>query len=356
MSSVSSRVKKVLILDDDKDLLRLICRDLIKGNYLPFPVESQEGAINLLSEEKFDYALLDIILGTNSVSDQTIRFLTASSMNQFNSNVSIVVMSAHMEENYAEAIKKKEPRIKATLKKPMSLGSVSHLLNSLQNEKGEGKGEPEKITTIKGTTQHITDEINKVSGGSLKFNNEPWPLKSLPTPQDQETLNMAVLSINGRNDLGETALMIFTRKGEHQIVVNLIKREADPNLKNREGKTALHICTALGDIEMVELLIKNGAKINIRDDSGAEASYYAVKYSHQNILDTLFKADAKKNLRFEGDSYLHIALKNKDTKMFAYLLEQGVDPLVKNNHGNSCLDIIKQKKLKEFLALFQAPK
>ena len=51
--------KRVLIIDDDPDFLKLLSVYLVKREYITYAVGSVEEAIALLKEESFDVVLLD---------------------------------------------------------------------------------------------------------------------------------------------------------------------------------------------------------------------------------------------------------------------------------------------------------
>ena len=63
-----------------------------------------------------------------------------------------------------------------------------------------------------------------------------------------------------QDDLGRTALILFSSIGNFKLVEYLIKNGADVNIKNNEGKTALDLAKEKGHIKISEILKNADAK------------------------------------------------------------------------------------------------
>ena len=56
-------MKRVLIVDDDQDLLEMVCLMVLSCDMSPFCVSSGDQAIEAMAREAFDFILMDIYLG-----------------------------------------------------------------------------------------------------------------------------------------------------------------------------------------------------------------------------------------------------------------------------------------------------
>lgn len=65
--------------------------------------------------------------------------------------------------------------------------------------------------------------------------------------------------VNGRDDSGNTPLMVAAQNGHDEIVATLLAAKADRNAKNDQGKTALDLAIAGGHDEAVRVLKAAGA-------------------------------------------------------------------------------------------------
>lgn len=96
-----------------------------------------------------------------------------------------------------------------------------------------------------------------------------------------------------------------------EIAYLFVKNNGDPNIQDSKGRTILHrILKERPSQEAVRQLVSNGAPLNIKDK--------------------------------DGMTPLHTIVKNADSgheKIIKYLLECGADSAIKNNEGQTALDI-----------------
>ena len=90
---------------------------------------------------------------------------------------------------------------------------------------------------------------------------------------------------NIRNNDGRTALMAASQNGHHQVVELLLKEKADPNIRNNDGRTALMAASQNGHHQVVELLLKEKADPNIKDNDGWTALMVASLNGHQQVVE-----------------------------------------------------------------------
>ena len=84
-----------------------------------------------------------------------------------------------------------------------------------------------------------------------------------------------------------TALMAATVKGNLDLVALLLKKGADPNLKNKTGITALMYAVQFKNVDIVKLLLNSGANKSLQDNEGRTAFEYAVFTKNDEIINLL---------------------------------------------------------------------
>lgn len=119
--------------------------------------------------------------------------------------------------------------------------------------------------------------------------------------------------INKRNDQGATALMLAVNNNRLGVVELLLNKKADPNISSRSGTTALIIATCQGYIDLLEELLKKGANINYQEP-------------------------------VSGNTALILAATSKKNKVYQLLVQNNADTKIKNNNGQTALDLIGDKK------------
>jgi len=112
-------------------------------------------------------------------------------------------------------------------------------------------------------------------------------------------------SIDRRDDLGRTPLMIAADNDKLHAVTYLLEKGADPSLQDNNGWHALHHASQGGNPEVIDLMI-----------------------SHVPSIDSITE---------EGLTSLMIAAGNGKLQAVEYLLEKGADPSLQDNSGWNAL-------------------
>ncbi|XP_027627284.1 ankyrin repeat domain-containing protein 22 isoform X2 [Tupaia chinensis] len=107
---------------------------------------------------------------------------------------------------------------------------------------------------------------------------------------------------------GDTPLICACRRGNMRIVSFLLRRNANVNLKNQVSKTKQNEA-------LVRMLLDAGIEVNATDCYGCTALHYACEMKNQTLIPLLLEAHA--------------------------------DPLIKNKHGESSLDIARRLKFSQ---------
>ena len=90
------------------------------------------------------------------------------------------------------------------------------------------------------------------------------------------------------------------RRGNTEIVRDLLARGADPNARDRHGQTGLMLAAHGGHLATVHLLLDRGARLDITAKYGLSAVMLAVVAGHEEIALALARAGADLTLRGTG--------------------------------------------------------
>ena len=90
------------------------------------------------------------------------------------------------------------------------------------------------------------------------------------------------------------------KRGDVQIVLDLLERGADVDARDRYGQTGLMLAAHAGHREVVETLIAHRAKLNVTAKFGLSALMLALVAGHEEVARVLAKAGADLSLRGTG--------------------------------------------------------
>ncbi len=97
----------------------------------------------------------------------------------------------------------------------------------------------------------------------------------------------ADVNLAARNTMKVTALHAAAASGQADAVSDLLRRGADPNVRQQGGYTALHQAAHTGNFEMTKVLLDHGADANQRNDDGKTALDLALKADHDAVAEYL---------------------------------------------------------------------
>jgi ankyrin repeat protein len=103
-----------------------------------------------------------------------------------------------------------------------------------------------------------------------------------------------------------------------------------------------------GDAKISMALMRAGADVNVADSNGETALWAAATTGPDEVFDELLRRGANPNVRvtamgFPGYTPLHMAAYSGSTKKVALLLQYGADPAIRNDEGQTPLDITNVK-------------
>ncbi len=86
---------------------------------------------------------------------------------------------------------------------------------------------------------------------------------------------------------GNTALMIASAYGYHDVVAILVHAGADVNAKGRIGNTALIVAVQNGHAEVARQLLDAEALVDVANNYGTNARELAIGHGHREIAEML---------------------------------------------------------------------
>ncbi|XP_010225184.1 PREDICTED: ankyrin repeat domain-containing protein 22 [Tinamus guttatus] len=150
--------------------------------------------------------------------------------------------------------------------------------------------------------------------------------------------NSNYLNIQDRFD-GDTPLICACKRGNSRIVSYLLQRNADVNLRNKKERTCLHYAVRkrFSFLDYVLIVILMPVML-----IGYLLMISKTK-QNENLIKMLLRAGADVNAAdFSGSTALHYACEMKNLAVVSLLLEAHADPSVKNQEGETPLDIARR--------------
>ena len=124
------------------------------------------------------------------------------------------------------------------------------------------------------------------------------------------------------------------------------------DIRDKEQRTALINASFYGNETLLEWLLENGADVNTQDTIGFTALHFACQEGHLQCVKILLTGKSNINIPDKyGNTPAWVTVMNwKGGKNFSVLKElykNGADLNIKNNAGNSAIDIIPQNILEQ---------
>lgn len=140
---------------------------------------------------------------------------------------------------------------------------------------------------------------------------------------------------------GNSALLDAAKKGNLARVQRLVTAETI-NCRDAQGRnsTPLHLAAGYNNYEVAEYLLENGADVNAQDKGGLIPLHNASSYGHLDIAALLIKHKTVVNATDKwGFTPLHEAAQKGRTQLCALLLAHGADPYMKNQEGQTPIEL-----------------
>ncbi|KAH0610788.1 uncharacterized protein H6S33_011215 [Morchella sextelata] len=157
------------------------------------------------------------------------------------------------------------------------------------------------------------------------------------------------------SQIHDTALHLAAKHEHEAVVALLLKRGADPNLKDACGMTPLHLVVLYRFKAVAEMLLLNGADITTRDRHGTTVLHVAAENGDEALTKLLLREGSHVNIdvkNHSGNTPLHLAAKYGHESVVAILLKEGANIQNKNKDGKTAVylaSLWSNKSVEEFL-------
>ncbi|RJR31412.1 hypothetical protein C4569_02195 [Candidatus Parcubacteria bacterium] len=141
--------------------------------------------------------------------------------------------------------------------------------------------------------------------------------------------------LDAEDNFGKTALMMAVEAENTELVLVLLKADADINHINRYGNTALRTAVMQGNVKLVYQLIKASAKVN----NGRSALLTAVSSEDLPIIDLLIDNNANLDVIEGNDTLLSAAVKTGNEEVVSRLLNAGARIDMTDPYGQTALHV-----------------
>ncbi len=166
--------------------------------------------------------------------------------------------------------------------------------------------------------------------------------------------------INFQDSNGNTPLHLAVNRAYFYPILELIKIllyfGADLTTQNNHGRTALHLAAKSGNLEIVHLLSKRNTEVAIQDKCGRIPLHLAIESGNFLTIKYLLNIGSNENKNIKdqcGQTALHLAVGSGGLLAIKYLLEQGADANIKDNRGQTPLDLATQLNKSKMIHLLK---
>ena len=164
------------------------------------------------------------------------------------------------------------------------------------------------------------------------------------------------VGINVPNAIGSTPLIIAAEGGKHEMVEQMLKKDADHEVQNHDGYNALSKAILNGHDRVVQMLLDHDAKYHATTTSSGNALHIACasEKTKPDLIKILVKMGLKIDSLDDNDATpLHKACKVGKADIVEALLALKADPTAKDRHGRTPLTVAWQNGHSTVIQLLQ---
>ena len=162
-----------------------------------------------------------------------------------------------------------------------------------------------------------------------------------------------ISEIDQKNENGWTPLYRSIIANNINVLTDLLKFGANPNLQNNIGETPLYLCVDIDNFEALNILLQKNADCNISKKDGTSPLHLASKKKKEKFINILLDYGANPNLanKLYSQTPLHLAVKNKLGKDVLLKFKQnGADFFgAKDKYEKTPYDYVKQLNDENYL-------
>jgi ankyrin repeat protein len=141
-------------------------------------------------------------------------------------------------------------------------------------------------------------------------------------------------------------ILLFVTCAQLQVVVLLLKRNADPAVAEHRGRTPLHVAAQLNDTQLAASLLENeNTPVDAVDVKGRTCLHYAAECCSSSVVTTIINLPAARGRLIVDfpDRYmrsaLHTAAQMGDVTIVKLLLNGAADINLLEHKGHTPLDV-----------------
>jgi len=130
--------------------------------------------------------------------------------------------------------------------------------------------------------------------------------------------------VNQTNYIGDSSLHYAIKRGQMDIITELVSNGAVVDVQNNEGYTPLHLAVIEGDSKMVEYLLNSGARADIKTIDGFTPIHLST-LTNTEILQIIVKESVHYLFSQDefGDTVVHWAVRENDEQLLKRLFQLG---------------------------------
>jgi ankyrin repeat protein len=163
-----------------------------------------------------------------------------------------------------------------------------------------------------------------------------------------EMLLAAGAEINHQDKDGQPALLYGLSRNTSKYDKTyglLIRKGADPNIKDKTGQSCLHVAAGKGLINVMEQLVDKKADVNAINNAGKSCLQFAAEGGVLKCVEFFVKRGAKIDHRDKkGWTALFYASKQGEADIIQCLLQNSASAFLTDNEGNTCLHYVRSRK------------
>ena len=155
-----------------------------------------------------------------------------------------------------------------------------------------------------------------------------------------------IYEINKQNENGWTPIYRSIISNNLEVLKELLKLGANPNLTNNIGETPVYLCVDINNYDALDILLKNNADCNISKKDGTTPLHLAIKKKKDKFAKILLENKADPNLtnKLYSQTPLHLAVINKcNEDILICFKKKGADFFkIKDKYDKTPFDYAKQ--------------
>ena len=146
--------------------------------------------------------------------------------------------------------------------------------------------------------------------------------------------------LGAKDASGQTPLHVAVIKGKKEVL-RLLTNSDTIQAQDHKGRTPLHLAAQEDHLGVIQFLLSSGSIKIVRDNFASTPLHEASRWSHQKVIELVFHVELIDAKNKWGETPLHLVAKSGNLENLNTLLDLGADPWLKNNEGQTPLDLVR---------------